>query len=187
MIIGEGTNEIQRTIIARGLVERYGERPGALTSRESEPGERKQMVLAVRQFVDKTLAPAVADVEPGTRYPSDLMAHVADLGLLGALAPVRDGGLDLDLVTYAMILEELARGWTSVAAIVAAHAAATDAIGRHAPASLRNATLSRMTRGEIMGTVACGAAVAARNDGGGWHLSGSLPLLDVGHRAGVYV
>ncbi|HUF91157.1 MAG TPA: acyl-CoA dehydrogenase family protein, partial [Candidatus Limnocylindria bacterium] len=47
MIIGEGTNEIQRTIIARGLVDRYGERPGALMSRDGEPGERKQMVLAV--------------------------------------------------------------------------------------------------------------------------------------------
>src|SRR5688500_3792766 len=63
MIIGEGTNEIQRTIIARGLVERYGERPGALTSRESEPDVRKQMVLAVRQFVDKTLAPVVRSEE----------------------------------------------------------------------------------------------------------------------------
>src|SRR5687768_13276673 len=107
MIIGEGTNEIQRTIIARGLVDRYGERPGALISRESEPTERRQMVLAVRQFADKTLAPAVADVEPAGRYPADLMTQVADLGLLGALAPPRDGGLGLDLVTYAMIVEEL--------------------------------------------------------------------------------
>ncbi len=187
MIIGEGTNEIQRTIIARGLVERYGERRGALTSREGEPDERKQMVLAVRQFVDKTLAPAVADVEPAGRYPTDIMGQVADLGLLGALAPPRHGGLGLDLVTYAMIVEELARGWTSVAAIVAAHATAADAIGRDAPAALRDATLSRMTRGEIMGTAACGAAIDARRDGDGWRLSGSLPLVDMGAGAGVYV
>src|SRR5688572_7277006 len=165
MIIGEGTNEIQRTIIARGLVERYGERPVALTSRESEPDVRKQMVLAVRQFVDKTLAPAVADVEPAGRYPTEIMSQVADLGLLGALAPPRDGGLGLDLVTYAMIVEELARGWTSVAAIVAAHATAADAIGRDAPAALREATLSRMTRGEIMGTAAAGGDIDARHDG----------------------
>jgi alkylation response protein AidB-like acyl-CoA dehydrogenase len=187
MIIGEGTNEIQRTIIARGLVERYGERPGALTSREGEPGERKQMVLAVRQFVDKTLAPAVADVEPAGRYPTEIMAQVADLGLLGALAPARDGGLGLDLVTYAMIVEELGRGWTSVAAIVAAHATATDAIGRDAPAALRGGVLSRMTRGEIMGTAASDAAVDARRDGDGWRVSGVVPLVDMACRAGVYV
>src|SRR5205814_7415477 len=45
MIIGEGTNEIQRLIIARNLLERWGERPGALTSREGEPGERRQLGL----------------------------------------------------------------------------------------------------------------------------------------------
>ncbi len=187
MIIGEGTNEIQRTIIARGLVERYGERPGALTSRESEPDVRKQMVLAVRQFVDKALAPSVADVEPAGRYPTEIMSQVADLGLLGALAPPRDGGLGLDLVTYAMIVEELARGWTSVAAIVAAHATAADAIGRDAPAVLREATLSRMTRGEIMGTAAVGGDLDARHDGGGWRVSGSLPLVDMAAGAGVFV
>jgi alkylation response protein AidB-like acyl-CoA dehydrogenase len=187
MIIGEGTNEIQRTIIARGLVERYGERPAALLSRESEPDERKQMVLAVRQFVDKTLAPAVADIEPAGRYPADIMTQLADLGLLGTLAPVRDGGLGLDLVTYAMIVEELARGWTSVAAIVAAHAAAADAIGRDAPGGLREATLSRMTRGEIMGTAVCAGAVDARRDVDGWHLKGFLPLVDMGRSAAVYV
>jgi alkylation response protein AidB-like acyl-CoA dehydrogenase len=187
MIIGEGTNEIQRTIIARGLVERYGERLGALTSREGEPDERKQMVLAVRQFVDKTLAPAVADVEPAGRYPTEIMGQVADLGLLGALAPPRHGGLGLDLVTYAMIVEELARGWTSVAAIVATHATAADAIGRDAPAALRDAMLSRMTRGEIMGTAAGGAAIDARRDGDELRLSGSLPLVDMGAAAGVYV
>jgi alkylation response protein AidB-like acyl-CoA dehydrogenase len=187
MIIGEGTNEIQRTIIARGLVERYGERPGALASRDSEPEERKQMVLAVRQFADKTLASAVADVEPGGRYPQDVMAQVADLGLLGTLAPARDGGLGLDLATHAMIVEELARGWTSVAAIVAGHAAAADTIARHAPAAVRTATVSRMTRGEIMGTAACGAAVDARPDAGGWRLHGAVPLLDMGSTAAVYV
>src|SRR5262249_18894082 len=44
MIIGEGTNEIQRTIIARNLLERYGERFGALASREREPEDVRQMV-----------------------------------------------------------------------------------------------------------------------------------------------
>jgi alkylation response protein AidB-like acyl-CoA dehydrogenase len=187
MIIGEGTNEIQRTIIARGLVDRYGERPGALISREAEAPERKQMALAVRQFADKTLAPAVADVEPAGRYPADLMTQVADLGLLGALAPVRDGGLGLDLLTYAMIVEELARGWTSVAAIVAAHATAADAIGRDTSPALRNAVLSRMTRGEIMATAVADAAIEARRDGEGWRVSGTVPLVDMAAAAGVLV
>ena len=63
MIIGEGTNEIQRTLIARQLVHRYGERPGPLVSRDSEREDRRQMVLAVRQFVEKEVIPVAADLE----------------------------------------------------------------------------------------------------------------------------
>src|SRR5262249_57580091 len=58
MIIGEGTNEIQRTIIARSLLERFGERFGALTSREGESEAVRQMVLAVRPVVDTQFVPA---------------------------------------------------------------------------------------------------------------------------------
>jgi alkylation response protein AidB-like acyl-CoA dehydrogenase len=187
MIIGEGTNEIQRTIIARGLVDRYGERPGALTSREGEPDERRQMVLAVRQFADKTLAPAVADIEPGGRYPADIMVQVADLGLLGALAPPREGGLGLDLTTYVMIVEELARGWASVAAIVAAQSTAADVIGRFASPAARDALLPGMTRGEIMAAASVESSVEARRDGEGWRLSGTIPLLDGAAGARVFV
>src|SRR5262249_21222236 len=96
MIIGEGTNEIQRTLIARQLVERYGERLGALTSRESEPEERRQIVLAVRQLVDKDVIPSVPDHEPAGRYPAALMERIAELGVLGCLAAPDLGGLGLD-------------------------------------------------------------------------------------------
>src|SRR4029450_6789694 len=53
MIIGEGTNEIQRTIIARNLVERYGERIGALPPLAGEAVERRQMGRAGRQVGGK--------------------------------------------------------------------------------------------------------------------------------------
>ena len=124
MIIGEGTNEIQRLIIARSLLDRYGERLGALTSREGEPEERRQIVLAVRQLVDKDVMPAAQDDERAGHYPAALMARVADLGVLGCLTSPGLGGLGLDLATYAMVLEELARGWSTVAGIVAAQATA---------------------------------------------------------------
>src|SRR6185436_1213970 len=116
MIIGEGTNEIQRTLIARQLIERHGERLGALTSREGEPDERRQMVLAVRQFVDKSLAPVAAEHDAAGRHPESVGRELAELGVLGATVDQRQGGLALDCVTTAKILEELGRGWTTVAA-----------------------------------------------------------------------
>ncbi len=182
MIIGEGTNEIQRVIIARNLLERYGERLGALTSRDDEGDERKQMVLAVRQVVDKEIVPLVAEHESRARYPDTMIRTLADLGILGALVPADYGGLGLDLRTAAMIIEELARGWTTVAAIVTAQLAASAVITRFGTPAERERLLPGMTRGDLVGTVAFGDGIAARRDGDGWSLSGSLCGVDqAGH------
>src|SRR5207249_2153896 len=137
MIIGEGTNEIQRTLIARQLVERHGERLGALTSREGEPQERRQIVLAVRQFVEKSLVPMASDHDAAGRYPEAIVSELAALGVLGAPVDPALGGLGLDGVTLAMLLEELARGWTTVGAAVAGHLTCAWALDRFAPAAER--------------------------------------------------
>src|SRR6266853_5939071 len=104
MIIGEGTNEIQRLIICRNLLERYGERPGALTSRDDLPDEQRQMVLAVRQAVEKDVAPVIHDYDAARRDPEPLVARLAELGIFGALAEPEHGGLGLSLATAAMIV-----------------------------------------------------------------------------------
>ena len=108
MIIGEGTNEIQRTIIARSLLERYGERFGALTARDSESADVRQMVMAVRQLVDKQVVPAAQDLDNARAHPTGLVTALSNLGLLGALVDPRYGGLGLDPRTAAMIVEEIA-------------------------------------------------------------------------------
>src|SRR3989337_2796482 len=92
MLIGEGTNEIQRLVIARNVIERYGEQPGALTSLEGLPVERKQMVLAVRQFVEKQVVPVAHDFEAAGRNPAVIVHNMAELGGLGALIPPEYGG-----------------------------------------------------------------------------------------------
>lgn len=195
MIIGEGTNEIQRLIITRSLLDRYGERLGALTSREGEPEERRQVVLAVRQLVDKDVMPAAQDDEREGHYPAALMARVADLGVLGCLTSPGLGGLGLDLATYAMVVEELARGWSTMAGIVAAQATAAHIIERFGdrggdrfePGAARQRSLSAMTRGERRGAVAVGPGISARADGDGWALAGTATLVDHAEQSDVLV
>jgi alkylation response protein AidB-like acyl-CoA dehydrogenase len=186
MIIGEGTNEIQRTIIARQLVGRHGERLGALTSREHEPEERRQIVMAVRQFVDKALVPVAAEHERAGRVPSDLVAQGADLGILGTVTPPSLGGLGLDTPAHALIVEELARGWATLAVTVAEHATVTWALARFAARATRDRLLPGMTRGERLGALASGDVVA-RPEGDGWRLSGTTSLVANAARAGVFV
>jgi alkylation response protein AidB-like acyl-CoA dehydrogenase len=187
MIIGEGTNEIQRTLIARQLVERHGERLGALTSREGEPDERRQLVLAVRQFVDTSLVPAAAGHDAAGRYPEAIVRELGELGVLGAAVDQPQGGLGLDLVTTAMLVEELARGWTTVAAAVAGHLTVTWALARSSPPSAREAWLPPLARGERLASAALGRTVAARRDGGGWTLAGTTALADNASRAHLFL
>jgi alkylation response protein AidB-like acyl-CoA dehydrogenase len=187
MIIGEGTNEIQRTIICRNLLERYGERTGALTSREGLDPERKQMVFAVRQLVDKEIVPAAGDLEPSSRPPSPLIARLVELGILGALVPPEHGGLGLDLTTYSMIVEELARGWAAIAGLTAGHATAALGVGRLAAREQRERWLPPMTRGERWGTVVLAGAVTARPADGAWILDGAAALVDNAAEADLLV
>ncbi len=187
MIIGEGTNEIQRLIIARTLLDRYGERPGALTSRDAEAEERRQIVLAVRQFVDKDVLSGVAEWDASGRYPAPLMERVAELGVLGSLTSPDLGGLGLDLVTYTMIVEELARGWSTVAALVGAQATTAHLFERFGPSSAGRRIVPEMTRGERWGTTALGGLVSARASGDGWALGGHVPLVDNAERSDHFV
>jgi len=184
MIIGEGTNEIQRTIIARNLIERYGERLGALTSHAGEPAERRQMVLAVRQFVDKQVIPAAAELDAAHRHPGELVTALAELGILGTLADPARGGLGLDERTAALIVEELARGSAVLAAIVTSHFTAVHAIARGGTDEQQDRLLPPLTRGEIVGAVGFGEGVTAVAAGSDWILEGVLPLVDHGTHAG---
>jgi alkylation response protein AidB-like acyl-CoA dehydrogenase len=183
MLIGEGTNEIQRTLIARQLVDRYGERLGALTSRDAEAPERRQMVLAVRQFVEKQVVPVCQELDGAGTYPADLVAALAELGVLGGVVPQEWGGLGLDVRTYAMLVEELARGSAALATVVAAHSAAAWALACFGTDEQKRRILAPMARGEILGTWGRGGTLAALREGEGWRLDGDIPPVDNAPRA----
>jgi alkylation response protein AidB-like acyl-CoA dehydrogenase len=185
MIIGEGTNEIQRTIIARSLLERYGERLGALTSREGESEDVRQMVFAVRQLVDKQVVPAAQDLDVAHAHPAGLVTGLGEIGILGALVDPRYGGLGLDSRTTVMIVEELARGSATLAAIALAHFVVTRAIQSEATAEQRERLLPAMTRGETLGAVALASGIRATRAGEDWILDGETPPIDHAAHAGL--
>ena len=184
MIIGEGTNEIQRLLIARQLLERHGERGGApLGDAATDVG---RLILGVRQVVDKEIAPLVDEHERADRWPAPLMKTVAELGVPGALVAPDLGGLGLDLATTALLLEELARGWTTVAGLVAAQLVAADALQRFGDADARR-RLPAMTRGETWAACALTGAVRAAHRPDGVVLTGRTGLVDNAARADVFV
>jgi alkylation response protein AidB-like acyl-CoA dehydrogenase len=146
------------------------------------------MVLLVRQAVEKDVIPVVEEYERAGTYPAAVVEKLGELGILGMLVPGEHGGLGLDIVTYAMIIEELARGWTTVAGLVARHAVAAHAIAGMEPRELRERWLSPLTRGErCVCLVDAAGTSAARQEGVGWVLSGAAPLADCDERADAIV
>jgi alkylation response protein AidB-like acyl-CoA dehydrogenase len=187
MIIGEGTNEIQRLIICRNLLERYGERAGALTSRGELPEEQKQLVLAVRQAVEKDIVPVAAEQDQGRRDPEPLVTQLAELGIFGALADAEHGGLGLPLATAVMIVEEVARGSAALAIWLTAQLAATLAVARSVPRDARERLLPPMTRGERWTAPVVGASIGARRAGPDWVLTGAAPVVPNAGRAKLFL
>src|SRR5439155_651294 len=86
-------------------------------SRDGEPEERRRMLLAVRQVVEKSLVPVAAEHDREGRVPDEIVAELADLGVFAALVPPAHGGLGLDPATWTMVIEEVARVWAPPAVV----------------------------------------------------------------------
>src|SRR5262245_36124182 len=88
---------------------------------ETEAQLRAQIVDTSRRFVDREVIPVASKYEHADEYPAPLVDRMKALGLFGATIPVEYGGLGLDYTTYAMIVEELCRGWMSLSGVLNTH------------------------------------------------------------------
>jgi len=83
-----------------------------------EDGEFRALRDTVRRFVEREVLPVAGRRERDDDYPGDLLPALAELGVLGMSIPEEHGGSGLDLVGYALVFEELARGWMGLASVV---------------------------------------------------------------------
>jgi alkylation response protein AidB-like acyl-CoA dehydrogenase len=129
----------------------------------------------------------VAEHEGAGRYPEPIVRELAELGVLGALVGPAAGGLGLDAGTAAMIVEELARGWTTVAATVAGHLVVSAALDRAPALPEQRDLLPALARGEALGAAVFGAGVRARREGDALRLDGTTALVDNAPRAALFL
>ena len=80
-----------------------------------------EIVSTVRQFVDKEVIPTAQELEHGDTYPQAIVDAMREMGLFGLMIPEEYGGLGESLLTYALCVEELARGWMSVSGVINTH------------------------------------------------------------------
>ncbi|HEY2142699.1 MAG TPA: acyl-CoA dehydrogenase family protein [Solirubrobacteraceae bacterium] len=111
--------------------------------------EQKAITEMVRQFADEQILPNAEHYDHEDAFPSRIVDQMKELGLFGVTIPEEYGGMGLDLTTYAMIVEELSRGWISISGVINTHFIGSYLLMKFGSEEQRQSYLPRMATGEI--------------------------------------
>ena len=117
----------------------------------TSPETRSQIVSMVRDFVQRDVLPIATRYDNEDIYPHELVDTMRQMGLFGITIPEEYGGMGLDYTTFAMIFEELSKGWMSVSGIIGTHHVMSHIIATSGTEEQKERFLPRMVTGEIRG------------------------------------
>src|SRR2546430_2806849 len=151
---------------------------------------QQEILSTVRSFVDKEIIPHAQALEHADEYPAEIVEGMKEMGLFGLTIPEEYGGLGESLLTYALVVEEIARGWMSVSGVINTHFIVAHMISRHGTEEQKQYYLPKMATGEIRGSFSMsepdlGSDVAAiktraKKDGDGYVIDGTKMWLTNG-------
>ena len=160
--------------------------------------DQREIRALAREFGQAEIEPHAAEWDREHRFPRDLFAKLAELGLMGVCVPEEYGGAGADFTSYVLVLEELSRADAGVGVTVAVHtSAATLPILAFGTDEQRSRFVPPLARGDYLGAFALtepgagsdAAALVTRADrvDGGWHVSGSKQWITNGRHAGIFL
>ncbi len=114
---------------------------------------QRGIVNTIREFVRREVNPAAMQMEHDDEYPFELVERMKELGLFGAIIPEEYGGLALDVSTYALIIEEICRGWMSLSGILNSHLIMAYMVTTKGTQEQKNHYLPLMASGEKRGGI----------------------------------
>ncbi|MBE3001446.1 acyl-CoA dehydrogenase family protein [Nocardiopsis sp. HNM0947] len=169
---------------------------GRLATTEGLTGDQQQIIELVRRFVDREILPVAGELERRDEYPTEIVEGLKELGIFGLTIPEEYGGLGESLLTYALVVEELSRGWMSVSGVVNTHFIVAYMVLRHGTEEQRRRYLPRMAAGELRGAfsmsepelgsdVAAISTKASRTGDGGYSVTGRKMWLTNGGSANL--
>ena len=167
-----------------------------LQQTEGLTDEQTELLKLVREFVEEQIIPVATDLEHKDEYPQAIVDQMKEMGIFGLMIPEEYGGLGESLLTYALCVEEISRGWMSVSGIVNTHFIVAYMILQHGTEEQKQRYLPRMATGEIRGAFSmsepgCGSDVAAiksravQGDDGDWTINGQKMWLTNGGSANL--
>ena len=114
---------------------------------------QKSLLATIRDFVNKEIIPVASSFEREDKYPAELVEQFKELGLFGATIPEKYGGLGLDTKTYALIIEEICRGWMSLSGVLNSHLIMAYIVEKHGTEQQKNDYLPLFATGKKRGGI----------------------------------
>ncbi|MBI4474037.1 MAG: acyl-CoA dehydrogenase family protein [Acidobacteria bacterium] len=158
--------------------------------------EQEQIIQTVRTFVEREVIPVATEMEHRDEYPVAIVERMKELGLFGANIPEEYGGLELDYVIYAMVFEEISRGWMGVAGVLGTHSVMCDVITRFGTDEQKRHFLPQLATGQKRGGLALSETDAgtdvqrirtvARKDGDHYVINGSKMWVTNGRHGNTF-
>jgi alkylation response protein AidB-like acyl-CoA dehydrogenase len=153
--------------------------------------DQTEILKAVRTFVDERIIPVATELEHADEYPQEIVDGLKELGIFGLTIPEEYDGLGESLLTYALCVEEIARGWMSVSGVINTHFIVAYMLMRHGTDEQKKKYLPRMATGEVRGAfsmsepglgsdVSAVKTKAVRGGDGAWTIDGQKMWLTNG-------
>jgi alkylation response protein AidB-like acyl-CoA dehydrogenase len=166
----------------------------ATTTYTEKTDEQQAITEMVHQFADEQILPNAEHFDHEDEFPQDIVEQMKELGLFGVTIPEEYGGMGLDLTTYAMIVEELSRGWISISGVINTHFIGSYLLMKFGSEEQKQKYLPRMATGEIRAAFSLsepelGSDVQAiktqakKQDDGSWEINGQKMWVTNGLRS----
>jgi alkylation response protein AidB-like acyl-CoA dehydrogenase len=157
--------------------------------------EESEIVLLVREFVDREVKPVVQELEHANTYPEKLIEQMKQLGVYGLAIPEPWGVARVSTPCYVLVTEELARGWMSLAGAMGGHTVVAKLLQDYGTREQQDRYLPRMATGELRATMALtepgggsdlqAMRTVARRDGEDYVVNGSKTWISNARRSGL--
>jgi alkylation response protein AidB-like acyl-CoA dehydrogenase len=170
---------------------------GGLVSVVELTDDQQQVQRMVRDFVEQEVYPVAEELEARDEFPEKIVEQMKEMGLFGLTIPEEYGGAGMDLMTYALVVAELSRGWMSLSGVINTHFMGAYLLMKHGTDEQRSRWLPRMATGELraalsMSEPGAGSDVQsigcrAQRQGDQYVVNGQKMWVTNGLRAGLVV
>jgi alkylation response protein AidB-like acyl-CoA dehydrogenase len=159
--------------------------------------DQDAIVKAVREFVEQEVYPVAEDLEARDEFPEKIVEQMKEMGLFGLTVPEEFGGAGMDLMTYALVVAELSRGWMSLSGVLNTHFMGVYLLTKHGTDEQKRRWLPRMATGELRAALSMSEPEAgsdvqaikcrAVREGEDYVVTGTKMWVTNGLRAGLVV